>query len=423
MLIHVVQEGDTLEKISQSYDVPLSTLINLNSPPTEALVPGQTLVIRRPAEFYTVKEGESLNQIADETGTDINLILRNNPQIAGRQLYPGESLVISYDDENQRGKSLITNGYAYPYIDRELIIKALPYLTMLTIFTYGFTSEGELIAPDDEELIELAYSYGVKPVMLLSTLTADGSFSNELADILLNSPYLQDILIQKIIENMQAKGYYALDIDFEYVPQKDKENYAAFVENLTNQLNQRGFLTLIALAPKTSADQPGLLYEAHDYFALGRAANLALTMTYEWGYTYGPPMAVAPINKVNEVLSYAVTEIPPQKLLMGIPLYGYDWPIPFEKGVTKATSLSPQQALIIAQENGVAIQYGEMSQAPYFRYAGDTHEVWFEDARSIYAKLMLLKMYNLTGIGYWNLARDFPQNWAVLNSLFGIVKL
>ncbi len=423
MLIHVVQEGDTLEKISQSYDVPLSTLINLNSPPTEALVPGQTLVIRRPAEFYTVKEGESLNQIADETGTDINLILRNNPQIAGRQLYPGESLVISYDDENQRGKSLITNGYAYPYIDRELIIKALPYLTMLTIFTYGFTSEGELIAPDDEELIELAYSYGVKPVMLLSTLTADGSFSNELADILLNSPYLQDILIQKIIENMQAKGYYALDIDFEYVPQKDKENYAAFVENLTNQLNQRGFLTLIALAPKTSADQPGLLYEAHDYFALGRAANLALTMTYEWGYTYGPPMAVAPINKVNEVLSYAVTEIPPQKLLMGIPLYGYDWPIPFEKGVTKATSLSPQQALIIAQENGVAIQYDEMSQAPYFRYAGDTHEVWFEDARSIYAKLMLLKMYNLTGIGYWNLARDFPQNWAVLNSLFGIVKL
>ncbi len=423
MLIHVVQEGETLEKISQSYDVPLSTLINLNSPPTEALVPGQTLVIRRPAEFYTVKEGESLNQIADETGTDINLILRNNPQIAGRQLYPGESLVISYDDENQRGKSLITNGYAYPYTDRELIIKALPYLTMLTIFTYGFTSEGELIAPDDEELIELAYSYGVKPVMLLSTLTADGSFSNELADILLNSPYLQDILIQKIIENMQAKGYYALDIDFEYVPQKDKENYAAFVENLTNQLNQRGFLTLIALAPKTSADQPGLLYEAHDYFALGRAANLALTMTYEWGYTYGPPMAVAPINKVNEVLSYAVTEIPPQKLLMGIPLYGYDWPIPFEKGVTKATSLSPQQALIIAQENGVAIQYDEMSQAPYFRYAGDTHEVWFEDARSIYAKLMLLKMYNLTGIGYWNLARDFPQNWAVLNSLFGIVKL
>ena len=423
MLIHVVQEGETLEKISQSYDVPLSTLINLNSPPTEALVPGQTLVIRRHAEFYTVKEGESLNQIADETGTDINLILRNNPQIAGRQLYPGESLVISYDDENQRGKSLITNGYAYPYTDRELIIKALPYLTMLTIFTYGFTSEGELIAPDDEELIELAYSYGVKPVMLLSTLTADGSFSNELADILLNSPYLQDILIQKIIENMQAKGYYALDIDFEYVPQKDKENYAAFVENLTNQLNQRGFLTLIALAPKTSADQPGLLYEAHDYFALGRAANLALTMTYEWGYTYGPPMAVAPINKVNEVLSYTVTEIPPQKLLMGIPLYGYDWPIPFEKGVTKATSLSPQQALIIAQENGVAIQYDEMSQAPYFRYAGDTHEVWFEDARSIYAKLMLLKMYNLTGIGYWNLARDFPQNWAVLNSLFGIVKL
>ncbi len=134
-------------------------------------------------------------------------------------------------------------------------------------------------------------------------------------------------------------------------------------------------------------------------------------------------MAVAPINKVNEVLSYAVTEIPPQKLLMGIPLYGYDWPIPYERGVTKATSLSPQQAIIIAADNGVDILYNEASQAPWFRYGNDTHEVWFEDARSIYAKLMLLERYSLAGIGYWNLARDFPQNWAVLNALFGIRRL
>lgn len=134
-------------------------------------------------------------------------------------------------------------------------------------------------------------------------------------------------------------------------------------------------------------------------------------------------MAVAPINKVNEVLSYAVTEIPPQKLLMGIPLYGYDWPIPYEQGITKATSLSPQRAIEIAYENGVDISYNEASQAPWFRYAEDTHEIWFEDARSINAKLKLLDRYNLAGIGYWNLARDFPQNWAVLNALFDIVRL
>lgn len=134
-------------------------------------------------------------------------------------------------------------------------------------------------------------------------------------------------------------------------------------------------------------------------------------------------MAVAPINNVERVLAYAVTEIPPEKLLMGIPLYGYDWPLPYEKGVTKAVSLSPQRAVILAGENGADILYDETAQSPYFRYADDTHEVWFEDAKSIYAKLMLLERYSLAGIGYWNLERDFPQNWAVLNALFGIRRL
>jgi spore germination protein len=423
MLIHTVKQGNTLESIAKMHDVPLFVLNALNSPPAPELVVGQTIVVRRPLRLYTVQAGEILSDIAVKTSTDIYLLMRNNPQIVGRELYSGESLVIRYDDEKQTGRAVLINAYAYPYTDRSLIIKALPYLTMLTIFTYGFSEDGELISPDDDELIALAYSYGVKPVMLLSTLTSDGSFSNELADVLLNSEYLQDILIQKIIANMQSKGYYALDIDFEYVPQRDKEAYAAFVKRLTEQLNKAGFLSLVALAPKTSSSQSGLLYEAHDYFALGRAANLALTMTYEWGYTYGPPMAVAPINKVNEVLSYAVTEIPPQKLLMGIPLYGYDWKIPYEKGVSKATSISPQQAIVIAYENGAEILYNEASQAPYFRYGGDTHEVWFEDAKSIQAKLALLDRYSLAGIGYWNLARDFPQNWAVLNALHNILKL
>ncbi len=423
MQIHIVKYGETMESIAQSYNVPLFVLQALNMPPVQPLVEGQTLVVRTPSALYTVSEGDTLADIAQREGVNLYQLMRNNPQTAGRTLYSGETLVISYADDSYKSREILTNGYAYPNTDRELIIKALPFLSMLTVFTYGFSPDGELIVPDDEAIIELALSYNVKPVMLLSTLTAEGTFSNELADVLLNSIYLQDILINKIIENMLAKGYYALDIDFEYVPQKDRYAYAAFVERITQALNREGLFTLVALAPKTSSTQPGLLYEAHDYFALGRAANLAFTMTYEWGYTYSSPMAVAPINKVAEVLSYAVTEIPPQKLLMGIPLYGYDWPLPYEQGVTRATSLSPQQAIIIAAENGAAISYNEASQAPYFRYAGDTHEVWFEDARSINAKLMLLERYNLAGVGYWNLARDFPQNWSVLNALFGIKKL
>ena len=146
-------------------------------------------------------------------------------------------------------------------------------------------------------------------------------------------------------------------------------------------------------------------------------------MTYEWGYTYGPPMAVAPLPNVRAVVEYALTEIPAEKLWLGIPSYGYDWPLPFRQGESRAASLSPQYAVELAGRYGVAIQYDARAQAPWFRYIdpeGIEHEVWFEDARSIRAKLELVPEYGLSGAGYWNLMRPFPQNWPLLDSLFTI---
>ena len=151
--------------------------------------------------------------------------------------------------------------------------------------------------------------------------------------------------------------------------------------------------------------------------------DAVLLMTYEWGYTYGPPMAVAPLPNVRAVLDYAVTAIPPKKILLGVPNYGYDWPLPFLRGTTQAQSISNEQAIQLALSHNIAIQYDETAQAPYFHYAdadGTVHEVWFEDARSIQAKLALIPEYGLYGVGYWNLMRPFPQNWRVLNALYRI---
>ena len=192
---------------------------------------------------------------------------------------------------------------------------------------------------------------------------------------------------------------------------------------LTQEL---GIPLIIALAPKTYADQPGILYEGHNYRALGEQADAVLLMTYEWGYAYGPPMAVAPLGQVRAVLDYALTAVAPEKIFMGIPLYGYDWPLPFVSGETRAESLSPVQAVERALRHDIAIQYDAAAQAPYYHYTdrgGREHAVWFEDARSIEAKLRLADEYHLQGVGYWNLTRPFPQNWAVLASLFDIETL
>lgn len=144
-----------------------------------------------------------------------------------------------------------------------------------------------------------------------------------------------------------------------------------------------------------------------------------------WSYTYGPPMAVAPINSVRQVLEYALTEIPAEKIFLGIPNYGYDWKLPFEKGVTAAVTLNNISAVELAIAKGVDIQFDEESQSPFFYYTaedGSKHVVWFEDVRSMQAKYNLTLEKEILGCGYWNLMYPFPQNYLLLNSMFDIIK-
>ena len=423
MDIHVVRAGETLYEIAGRYGVSPERLALDNGleNPTR-LVTGQTLVILYPERSVTVQPGETLSAIAAREGVTVNQLLRNNYGLGGDvTVYPGQTIVIDYRQEKQGAMSV--NGYVYPFVDREVLRQALPYLTYLTMFTYGFTSEGELIDLEDEDLIRLAREYGVAPLMHLSTLTPEGNFSSELANRLLNDPAMQERLIDQVLEVLRAKNYEGLDVDFEFVAPENRQAYIDFIASLTARLNAEGYIVVTALAPKTYAEQPGLLYEAHDYSGIGAVSNAVLLMTYEWGYSAGPPMAVSPIGSVRRVLDYGVTAIEPSKIYMGMPNYGYDWPLPFERGVTRAPSIGNVEAVDIAARYGAVILYDEASQAPHFNYFNEAwteHEVWFEDARSVRAKLALVPEYGLAGVGYWNLMRPFPQNWQVLNALYEI---
>lgn len=134
-------------------------------------------------------------------------------------------------------------------------------------------------------------------------------------------------------------------------------------------------------------------------------------------------MAVAPLPNVRAVLDYAVTAIPAEKILLGVPNYGYDWPLPFIQGVTRAQSISNQRAIELALQHNIAIQYDDSARAPFFHYtdgAGTVHEVWFEDARSLDAKLRLIAEYGFQGAGIWNLMRPFSQIWLLLDALYDL---
>jgi spore germination protein len=231
---------------------------------------------------------------------------------------------------------------------------------------------------------------------------------------------VQQLLIQNILAKMREKGYTGLDVDFEFLGKENALPYAAFLERVTVALNAEGYTVTAALAPKVRADQPGLLYEGHDYAAVAAAVNRVLLMTYEWGYTYSAPMAVSPLSQVRRVIEYALTEMPAEKILLGISNYGYKWTLPYNAAApVAAPSVSTAEAVELAVQNGAQILYDEAAQAPHFSYraGGVDYEVWFEDARSLRARLLLVPEYGLNGALYWNLDRRNTQNLSMLASL------
>ena len=427
MVIHVVTVGETLSSIANQYGISTELIIAVNELPNpEDLVVGQSLAIRVPEVVYTVAEGDTLAEIAQTYGVTTAKLMQNNPEIAVTGVVsPGDILIIRYQGEEVID-SIAINGYAYTFIDRTVLRKTMPFLTYLLIFNYGFTPEGVLVPAEDEELIAIANEFGVGPIMVLAPMNAEGAFDSQIAHQMFINEEGENALVENIVTTLQAKGYRGIDIDFEFILPEDKEQFLSFITKVQNRLSQEGLVTFVALAPKTSGEMTGLLYEAHDYPAIGAVADEVLLMTYEWGYMFGPPMATAPLNNVRTVLQYGVSVIDPNKILMGIPNYAYDWPLPFVKGQTQAEALGNQEAIERAALNNVTILFDEAAQAPYYFYRdtnGVAHVVWFDDVRSMNAKMRLIPEFGLGGAGIWQIMKFFPGLWNVVGSLFVVEKV
>lgn len=364
--------------------------------------------------IYIVKEGDTLTRISNSFGIPMEDIIWANQLEYPYYLVIGQSLII-LTEPIQEYRKLFANGFAYPFINSWILEETLPYLSELSIFSYGFTPEGELIPPalPVDWMLETALSYGCTPILTLTPFGPDGTFSNQLIHSMLSDETAQNTLIRQLSEEVEYNGYGGVNVDFEYILAEDRDLFTEFVRTVTIVIKELGGEVTVDLAPKISDTQQGLLYEGKDYRALGEAATRVFVMTYEWGYTYGPPMAVAPLNKVKEVLDYATSVIPLEKITMGIPNYGYDWELPFVRGETKATTIGNIEAVQIAMANGASIYYDDTAQSPFFHYVvgNVTHEVWFEDARSILAKYRLLQSYPLFGFGCWQIMRLFRPMW------------
>lgn len=427
MQIHIVQQGQTLNGIAQAYSSSVQEIVRTNQIPNpNNLVVGQAIVIPITGRFYWVKQGDSLYSIGQQYGVTAQELARINNIPLNQPLHIGIRLYIP-----ERAKRTIeTNAYIEPRgttVAPNLVQAAraaAPYLTYLGPFSFQIQRDGSLKEPLLNNLPEIAKQQNVTLMMAITNLEND-QFSAELGQLILTNKDIQNKLLDTIVSTAKKYGFRDIHFDMEYLRPEDREAYNQFLRTAKSRFSQEGWLLSTALAPKTSAEQKGRWYEAHDYKAHGEIVDFVVIMTYEWGYSAGPPMAVSPINPVREVLEYAISEMPSNKIMMGQNLYGYDWTLPFVQGGQYAKAVSPQQAIQLASQHNVPIRYDLESQAPHFNYTaedGKEHKVWFEDARSIQAKFDLIKELNLRGISYWKLGLSFPQNWLLISANFEVEK-
>lgn len=424
-MIYTVKNGDTIYKIASTYGVTINDIVvanGLNNP--DQITIGQNLIIPvSRANNYTVKAGDTMYKIAMRFNIPLNSLIQANPQITNPNLIQiGD--VISIPNNKQE---IEVNGYAIANIDRDILSNTLPYLTYLSIFSYQVKSDGSLFGLFEESIINQALSASVAPLMVITNIASEGGFDSDITSNILNSTEIQNNLISDILSIVSAKKYYGINIDFEYIYPKDREAYNNFLRNLKAQmfeLNPNLILT-VAVAPKYRDSQSGILYEAHDYRAIGEIADRVIIMTYEWGYMYGEPMAVSPKNEMAAVLRYAITRIPAEKILMGLPNYAYDWTIPFVSG-SSARAFSNTTAVNLAISTGSTIRFDDKAQTPYFEYrdeSGSQHIVWFDDARSYKSKLELVKEFGLAGISIWTINNYYPPLWSTVNNEYNVKKI
>lgn len=425
MQIHVVKSGETVMSIAKLYGVEPQSVINSNglSAPYK-IVTGQALVIPTTGNQYIVQPGDSLYSIAQTYNVTTNQLALYNGISPYSTINVGQKLTIP----PHKKRNAETVGYIQPTSVpvRPSLIEAArkesKFLTYLAHFSFEVKRDGTLKEPPMDDIPAIARDNHCVYMMVVSNLEA-GNFNTELTHSILQSSAVQDKLIDNILQLSRKYGFRDINFDFEDISAHDKNAYINFLRKVKSRLPDGYFLSA-TLVPKTSSKQKGRYYEGQDYAGIGRVVDFVIIMTYDWGWQGGPPAAVSPIDQVRKVINYAKTQIPPNKIMMGQNLYGFDWKVPFRPG-TMAKALSSEAATHLAIQHGVPISFDNKTKSPYFRYTesnGQRHEVHFEDARSIQAKFNLLKEEGLRGISYWKLGLPFIQNWELLQNNFNIAK-
>lgn len=424
MIIHVVQKDENINSIAEMYGKDTERLIQENgiiNPNDLAL--GQTIVIVEAKELYQVEEGDSLASIAEKNGLSVLQLLRNNPYIINREyIYPGESLVLQFQDE--KVMKIATNGYVFPHVELNILEKNLLFLTYLSIFSYYATADGNMEDIDDINIIKLAKMYGVAPVMIISfTEEAEDTGSGTVHSIL-----TEEVVKKRFIDNMQTiiqqKGYEAINLSFMYIRTEDITYFENFVVEISELFHRESVEVFVTFTPRTFEIESETVTNKVEYTFISKSVDGIYILSYDWASETSMMAVTTPFYFVRSVMELFTSRIPPEKIMMGATTIGYLWQLPYYEGISKTNSINYNNAILLASETNSTIYYNEENVSSYFYYSNpNLHLVYFRDARGFVAYNQMMPDFGLHGIALWNVMYDITQIFFILNTQYEIENL
>lgn len=278
------------------------------------------------------------------------------------------------------------------------------------IATQSFTtdSKGNISGLIPTNQITYGNNNGIKTYALIQN-----NFDGNIAKSVLENTIYRQALENNILNLLKSNGYKGVNVDLEGVFYYDRTYYTTFIQELYNLLSPQGFTVTLSIPAKTSDSPTNSWNGAYDYAALSKYCDEITLMTYDEHYPGGTAGPVASLSWVENVIKYATTVIPREKVMVGVAAYGYDWST---KG-TKAYGINGMYNL--ASANKATILWDDLSKSPYFKYTdvdGVIHNVWFENSQSLSYKLDLVNSYNLSGISIWRLGLENSDYWTSIKS-------
>ncbi|MFL0198636.1 glycosyl hydrolase family 18 protein [Clostridium sp. WILCCON 0269] len=276
--------------------------------------------------------------------------------------------------------------------------------------TYNTNSVGNISGLIPTNQIIYANSNGITTYAMIQN-----NFDGNIAKSVLENQTNRQTLENNLLNAIKTNGYKGVNVNLEGVFYYDRSYYTTFVKELYNILNSQGYSLTLSIPAKTSDSPTNSWNGAYDYAELSKNCDKIAIMTYDEHYPGGTSGPIASIGWVENVVKYAVTVIPREKIMLGMAAYGYDW----SSSGAKAYGINGMYNL--ASANNAAVKWDDVSKSPYFNYtdaSGIYHSAWFENGQSVGYKLDLVNSYNLKGIAIWRLGLENPDYWTSVKTKF-----